>query len=120
MNKKWFIIEDSILVQKKLSQMAESLRDTVIGIEKDGNAAILACDKNKPDVVIMNLSTSQMTGTTGIKSLLKHCPDVKIIIYGMIEEKKQVTSAIEAGAKYVLAKPFTIDQMREAIRTVTK
>jgi len=120
MQVKWLIVEASILMQRKLKQMATYLGADVIGTARNSKEAILIYDTVETDVVVVNLDLLEDVSVESIEDMMRKYPSMKIIPYGAIVEKRQIKMLMEQGIEKVLVKPFTIQQIQEAIKMVLK
>jgi len=84
----------------------------------DGMAGIRLYQENRPDLVITDIFMPEKEGTQTILELRKNNPNVKIIAIsgGELAARIDVLGTAKIfGALRVLAKPFRLEDMRQAV-----
>lgn len=84
----------------------------------DGQAAVDAFRRERPDVVLMDL---RLPGTSGVEAILairKDDPDARVIVVTTYDRDEDIYSAIQSGAKSYLLKDMSKDEMIGTIRRV--
>jgi len=114
--KKILIVEDEgemCLLLNILLNGEELELDHVNTLEKAG----VYLEKEQPEVVILDNKLPDGFGIDMITFIKKNYPSIRIImISGFDGSAKDV--ALEAGADYYLEKPFSKDQLYEAVNNV--
>ena len=95
------------------------------GLELAGRAAsaedaIVLCEQNLPDVVLMDLVMPGVDGIAAIKIIRARCPKTRIIALTSFRESDLVQGALNAGATSYLLKNATAAELVEAIRAAHK
>lgn len=75
-------------------------------------------DINIPDLILLDLQLTGMSGIEAIPRLKKAMPKAQIIILSQSDNEGDVLKAITEGASGYLLKSSTVTQVIEAIRTV--
>ncbi|WP_298817956.1 response regulator transcription factor [uncultured Chloroflexus sp.] len=88
----------------------------LVGEAESGAQALERCPLIKPDVVLMDLVMPDMDGTTVIRQLREHCPDVQVIVSTSSKEQELAQSALQAGAIGCLQRDVTAAELASAIR----
>lgn len=112
------IVDDSLLIRKKLIGIAEGLGYEVAGVAADGFKALEQYSEVNPDIVIMDVAMPLISGLETIERLIDQDPEARIIMVSALNQKKMVIEALEKGAKHFIIKPFVRDSLREAIEMV--
>jgi DNA-binding NarL/FixJ family response regulator len=117
---KVLIVDDHALFRRGLQMVLRQEADIdVIGEAADGNEAVEMAQESMPDVILMDVRMPHRTGieaTHQIKDLLPH---VKILMLTISDEEADLYEAIKAGASGYLLKEIPIDEVSEAIRSVS-
>ena len=117
---KVLIVDDHALFRRGLQMVLRQEPDIdVIGEAADGNEAVEMAQESMPDVILMDVRMPHRTGieaTHQIKDLLPH---VKILMLTISDEEADLYEAIKAGASGYLLKEIPIDEVSEAIRSVS-
>ena len=89
-------------------------RDVVVEIAK--NAIITAYKKDNPDLVILDMKIPGMDGIEILKHVKEINEDIKVILMTAYGELDMIQEAKDLGALMHFAKPFDIDEIRQAVR----
>lgn len=104
MKKKILLVEDDLLLRKGLKTMIE-MRDEYC-IETDtgsGVEAINLFEKNRPDLVLLDLQLPDLPGTDVLRHLKHSAPHIPVIMLTICEENELLFQALAFGANaYVL------------------
>jgi two-component system, NarL family, response regulator NreC len=90
----------------------------VIGEATDGNEAIEAAEKLKPDIVLMDISMPGKDGMEATRELVKILPDVRILILTMHEDFAILKEIIKSGASGYIIKRAAESELINAIYAV--
>jgi len=89
---------------------------TVVGEAETSPEAIALAKQLQPDIVLMDVNMPGMDGITAAETLSTEVPRANIIIMSVQGEKEYLRRAMAAGAKDYLVKPFTGEELVQAIR----
>ena len=115
---KVLIVDDSLIIRKKIKKIIEKLGHEVLYSAKDGQDAIDAYSSHKPDLVTMDITMPDMDGITAVKHIIKNDVEAKIIMITSHGQEDMVIKSIQAGAVGYILKPITEDKMAQAIGEV--
>ncbi len=87
-----------------------------VGHAQNGEEAILQAKALRPDVVLMDINMPGMDGITATERLTVEVPGTTIVIMSVQGEQEYLRRAMMAGAKNYLTKPFTGDELIQAIQ----
>lgn len=111
------LVDDHAVVRSGLATFLLTCDDMeLVGEAASGEQAITLCQKNKPDVVLMDLVMPGMDGATATQKLRERCPDIQVIVLTSFKEQELVQGALKAGAIGYLLKDVTADELANAIR----
>lgn len=118
------VVEDSTVVRQFLVHILESDPDLlVVGTAADGEAALEAVERMRPDVVTMDIHMPRMDGFDAARRIMETHPTPIIIVSGTLNlaETTNAFRAMEAGAVAVLPRPAGVghsDQQASAAHLV--
>ncbi len=115
---KVLIVDDSLIIRKKITSLLEKLGHEVVFSAKNGQEAIDAYNEMKPDLVTMDITMPDMDGITAVKHIVKDNVDAKIIMVTSHGQEDMVIKSIQAGAVGYMLKPITEDKLASAIGEV--
>lgn len=111
------IVDDHDMVRDGLGVMLDSFDDLErAGEARDTEAALLICQEERPDVILMDLVMPGKGGIVAIKEILVRYPDIKIIALTSYDTTGMVEDALSAGAISYLKKNVGREELANAIR----
>ncbi len=109
---KVLIVDDSALVRQAFTKILNSETDIeVIGTASDPYIAVNKIQKQKPDVITLDIEMPRMDGLTFLKKIMKQAPMPVIVVSNQtLKGAKVALKALELGAVEVLTKPNLSNQ----------
>ena len=99
------IADDHALLRRGLATLLGFNKDiAVVGDAKNGEEAVKAAIKLKPDVVVMDLSMPVMDGVEATRQIREALPDTHVIILTSYSTSVDVSRAMDAGASGAFVK----------------
>lgn len=117
---KILVVEDDSSFRKLLVRML-SKAGYEIDQAADGDQALEACARFKPDLVLTDIIMPDKEGLETIQELLELCPNLKIIAMsggGKFGPDSYLPLAEKLGAKASLQKPFMREELLSTIEKV--
>jgi two-component system, OmpR family, phosphate regulon response regulator PhoB len=119
-SKKILIVDDNTEIRELVSATLEVEKYSVLEAP-DGTKAVSVAKREKPDVVIMDVSLPG--GIDGIEAtrIIKRNPSTrhcKVLILTGIEDKKLKEKGLKAGASDFFVKPFSPLELLEKIGSI--
>lgn len=112
---KVLVVEDSSVIAEFLTHVLHSdPQIRVVGTACDGEEALAAAQRIKPDVITMDIHMPKVNGFDATRSIMEKCPTPVVIVSGSSTSDEVATNfrAIEAGALAVVARPNGIGHPR--------
>ncbi|MBD7965110.1 MAG: response regulator [Bacillota bacterium] len=82
----------------------------------NGVQALSIVEKDRPDLVILDMKIPGMDGLEILRRVKKHDETIQVIIMTAYGELDMIHEAMKLGAITHFAKPFDIDEIRAAVR----
>ncbi|AYV68409.1 response regulator [Niallia circulans] len=82
----------------------------------NGNQALEIVTRESPDLVLLDMKIPGMDGIEILKRMKKLNQDIRVIIMTAYGELDMIQEAKDLGALTHFAKPFDIDDLREAVK----
>lgn len=118
-NIRLLVVEDHILIRMGLMALTEIEPGIkIVAQVEDGEAAIEAFRKHRPDVVIVDLRLPGMDGIHTIKAIRQEFGPVPILVLSSYKTDTDITRAIQAEAAGYLLKDMPLPELVEAIYAV--
>ena len=116
---KVLIVDDHPVVRVGLRTMLESEPNIEIsGAAASAREAMMDVQKNRPDVVLMDLRMPEVDGTRAIVELRRTWPDLRILVLTNYQADEDILSALQAGAMGYLHKSSPQEEIVRAIKMV--
>lgn len=115
-----------ILIVDDIADTRENLAK-LIGFEPDmevagtaggGQEAVTLAKKERPHVILMDINMPDMDGITATEIISNTVPESPIIMMSVQGEQDYLRRSMLAGAREFLVKPFSADELINAIRHV--
>jgi DNA-binding NarL/FixJ family response regulator len=114
-----FLVDDHAVVREGLKSLVNAQADMeVTGESADGQVACAEVPRQRPDVVVLDVSMPGMTGAQAAEQLRQTCPQVKVLALTVHEDKGYLRQLLEAGAAGYVLKRAAAEELIRAIRTV--
>jgi len=118
---KVLLTDDHKLIRDGIQSILESTPDIeVIGSVSSGEESINEARQNRPDVILMDIMMSSMTGIEATRWIKDFDPTVKIILVTMEISKEYVSAGIKSGVDGYLPKDSDKETLLEAIRCMAE
>ncbi|SDH16623.1 response regulator [Desulfosporosinus hippei] len=113
----------SVLIVDDISDTRNSIRRLlqfkndieVLGDVGSGSEAILFTEAKRPDIILMDINMPEMDGIRTTELLVQRVPDCSVIIMSVQSEQAYLVSAMVAGARDYIVKPFSGDELSSMI-----
>jgi two-component system, NarL family, response regulator len=113
------IVDDHPVVRDGLAAILGLQPDIkVVGEAETGREACALFDRQRPDVLLLDLKMPGMDGLEVVQTLCAAHPEARIVILTTYGGDEDIFRSLKAGAKGYLIKDAPRQQILEAIRTV--
>ena len=113
------VVDDHTVVRQGLVALLSTVPDlTVIAEASDGQEAVEAHRKYKPDVTLMDLRLPKLGGADAIAQIRQESPAARIVVLTTFDGDEDIYRALQAGAKGYLLKGTDADELTATIRSV--
>ena len=115
---KILLVEDERSIAEGLKVSLES-EGFQVGWAKDGNEALAAWDRTRPDLIVLDLMLPGMSGTEVCRTIRARS-DVPIIMLTARDTEVDRVVGLEIGADDYLTKPFSTRELIARIRAILR
>jgi DNA-binding NarL/FixJ family response regulator len=113
------LVDDHSILREPLAAMLHQVNDfQVVGSFASGEEIVSKFDVSNPDVVLMDIMMSGMTGIEATRWLKERSSKIKIILLSGEMNRELVKAGIQSGIEGYLPKNVEKDILIEAIRAV--
>lgn len=114
-------VDDHILFREGLVSLLKAEPDfEVVGQAGSISEAISLARQHKPDLILMDFSLPDGSGSEASAAILSEQPDCKIIFLTVYEADEKLFEAIRSGAKGYLLKNTPVSKLLASIRALNK
>lgn len=115
MSKNVLIVDDSLYMRTIIKDALEANGYTVVGQASNGEEAIDLAFELNPDYITLDNILPDMIGTDILKVYKEEGLDAKVIMISAVGQESVVNEGISLGAVDYIVKPFTNDQLIQAM-----
>ena len=115
------LVDDHALVRAGMRSLLREIDGVeVVAEASDGVEALAAAERERPDVVLMDIAMKGMNGLEAAARLRERQPSARIIILSMHTSEKYVLLALRAGAAAYLIKDSATSELELALKCVMR
>lgn len=113
------IVDDHAIVRKGIrALLVESGGFEIVAEAANGQEAVLAAEKTRPDVILMDLLMPGMDGIEATRQITDRQPEARILVLTSFAADNKLFPAIKAGALGYLLKDSSPEELVRAIHQV--
>jgi DNA-binding NarL/FixJ family response regulator len=115
------LADDHHLVRAGIRALLESLPDVEVVAEAgDGQEALAALVKTKPDIALVDISMPGLNGLELAARAAREAPETRLVILSVHGDASHVAQALRLGAKGYLVKDAAADELPIVVRSVMR
>ncbi len=112
---KLLVVDDSQFTRNRI-QRALALRPVRrVLAAADGEQALEIFRREQPELVTMDLTMPKLDGIATTRAMVDLQPRVRILVVSALADKATAIEALKQGANGFLLKPFTDNQLNDAL-----
>lgn len=116
-----YVIEDHPLVVEGIKELVNAQPDLCLrGHSPEWPAALNDLEKQKSDIVLLDISLKNCSGLEVLKNLKVHFPQLRVLMLSMHEETLYAMRTLKAGAQGYVMKAEATEQLVTAIRSILR
>jgi DNA-binding NarL/FixJ family response regulator len=113
------LADDHKLLRQGVKALLRNAPDiVVVGEATSGTEAVALAERQRPDVVVMDLDMSGGDGASATRTLAREAPSIRVLILTMYAEEERLLPLLSDGARGYLAKNTADTELVDAIRVV--
>jgi len=116
MDKKILVVDDALFMRAMLKKVLNEAGFEQVIEAVDGEEADLVYEKEKPDLVLMDISMPKLNGIEALKRIKKRDPEALVIMCSAVGQEAMIIEAMDAGAYEFIVKPFKPEQIIRSIK----
>lgn len=112
------VVDDQALVREGIRTLLQMAGIDVVAEAADGEEALEAIDRHRPDVVLLDLRMPRRDGIWALEQLRERGDDVPVLVLTTFDDDELVLGALRTGARGYLLKDVTLDRLARAVRAL--
>ena len=120
MSKRIMVVDDSRLVRVQMEDALAGTEYEVAAYCRSGEDAIARYAEVRPDLVTMDIIMPGMDGLDAAEIILREHPEARIVMVSSLANDDSVHEASGIGAKTFLYKPFSKEELLQALDEATE
>jgi DNA-binding NarL/FixJ family response regulator len=113
------VADDQLLVRAGIQALLADITGFVcIGTVPDGDQALIACQAEPPDILLLDMHMPGPDGLSVTRQVLAAHPQVNVVILSSDTTASLARQALSAGARGYVSKDFVLDELSGALRAI--
>lgn len=113
------LVDDHLLFREGLKSLIKNEKiGIIIGEASNGREFLSLLEKEKPDLVLMDIDMPLMNGAEATSRAIEQYPDLNILVLSMHGDEGHYYNMINAGVKGFLLKTADVEELEKAINLV--
>jgi DNA-binding NarL/FixJ family response regulator len=115
------LVDDHALMRAGIRALLEKLAGIeVVGEADDGREALELIKKKGPNVILLDVSMTELGGLEALPRIVKEFPAVKVLILSAFANEEFVLRALRSGAAGYMLKDAAAEELELAIKAVAQ
>lgn len=110
------IVDDHLLFAEAIRPQLEAGGIDVVGVVTTGKDAIEAAQRERPDIVLVDLGLPDQSGMVAGANILEFLPDASVVALTALEDTQAVKNALRSGFSGYLTKDIPVGEFVDAVR----
>ncbi len=108
------LVDDHEVVRTGLRMLLESQSNiNIVAEAKNGEEAIAFYERERPDLVTLDIIMPKMDGVAALKGVRAADPEAQVIMISAVDQREKLAECIASGALDFIVKPFDADRLRK-------
>src|SRR5260370_8098198 len=100
MRSKVLLVDDHKIMRDGIKAILRHSEDfQVIAEAESGTEAVQICRNQRPDIILMDIGLPGLNGIETTTEILRHCPEVKIIVLSMYADEHSLAIPIRSRSR---------------------
>ena len=113
------LVDDHVIVREGLRQVLHEVDGfEIVGEAADGAEALAIAERERPDVVLLDITMPGESGLVVARRLRHQVPESRVLILSVHDDTEYVLESVRSGAHGYLRKDTTPSDLRNAVRAV--
>lgn len=109
------VADDHALFRDGIVSLLEAAGFEVVGQVGDGQAAVEAAQRLRPDLVLLDITMPKMSGLEALRRIKEELPETQAVMLTVSDDDDDLVEAIKSGAHGYLLKSLNADEFFEML-----
>ncbi len=100
------IVDDEPIVRMDIAAILRNKGHDVVGEGSDGFEAIELCQRERPDVILLDIRMELLDGLSAARTISKECPETAIVLLTAYNQREYIEQAKGSRISSYLIKPI--------------
>lgn len=114
------LVDDHGLFRAGLSSLLRAWQFEVAGEASNGADAVAAVRELQPDIVFMDIRMPEMNGLEATRAIKAAWPDVRVVIFTVSDDERDLFEAVKSGAEGYLLKDVTEEEFEKFVEQMRR
>jgi DNA-binding NarL/FixJ family response regulator len=115
------VADDHAVVRAGLEQVIDAAADVeLVGTAANGAEALEVCRRERPDVVLMDLSMPELDGVAATRRLSSAHPEIRVVVLTSFSDRDRILDALDAGATGYMLKDAEPTELLAGVRAAAR
>ena len=115
------VVDDHVLFRRGLVGLLGDMNEfEVVGEAGDGLEALGVIDRNRPDIVLLDVNMPRMDGISLVQALRKQKESPRVLMLTISQDDADLVRAVKAGANGYILKNTEPEELRQSLLNVAR
>lgn len=106
MGKRLLIVDDALIMRKRIKEIAQKAGWEVAGEAVDGAEALQMHQKLRPDLTTMDIVMPKMDGVAALRAVRAQDSTAQVVMVSAVDQREKLAECVRLGAIDFIVKPF--------------
>ena len=106
MGKRLLIVDDALIMRKRIKEIAQKAGWEVAGEAADGAEALQKHQELRPDLTTMDIVMPKMDGVAALRAVRAQDATAQVVMVSAVDQREKLAECVRLGAIDFIVKPF--------------
>lgn len=106
MSKRLLIVDDALIMRKRIKEIAQKAGWEVAGEAADGAEALQKHQELRPDLTTMDIVMPKMDGVAALRAVRAQDSTAQVVMVSALDQREKLAECVRLGAIDFIVKPF--------------
>ena len=106
MGKRLLIVDDALIMRKRIKEIAQKAGWEVAGEAADGAEALQKHQELRPDLTTMDIVMPKMDGVAALRAVRAQDASAQVVMVSAVDQREKLAECVRLGAIDFIVKPF--------------